>query len=142
MVSKNQITVSGHFKNLAKIGDFIERAARQAGLDDQAAYAVQMAVDEACSNIIEHGYGGEGRGSIQLVCQIQKDGLQVMIRDQARPFDPSQVPQLDTEAPLSERKPRGMGLFFIRQLVDTAKFEFDPPHGNRLTLFKRREQPS
>lgn len=142
MVSKNQITVSGHFKNLAKIADFIEQAARQAGLDDQAAYAVQMAVDEACSNIIEHGYGGEGRGSIRLACQIQKDGLQIRIHDQARPFDPSQVPPLDTDAPLSERKPRGMGLFFIRQLVDQVEFEFDPPHGNRLTLFKRRERSS
>lgn len=142
MVSKNQITVSGHFKNLAKIGDFIEQAARQAGLDDQAVYAIQMAVDEACSNIIEHGYGGEGRGSIRLTCQIQKDGLQVMIRDQARPFDPSQVPRLDTGAPLSKRQPRGMGLFFIRRLVDTVEFKFDPPHGNRLTLFKRREQSS
>ncbi|HEX9922273.1 MAG TPA: ATP-binding protein [Anaerolineae bacterium] len=142
MVSKNQITVSGHFKNLAKIGAFIERAARQAGLDDQAVYAVQMAVDEACSNIIEHGYGGEGRGSIRLTCQIQKDGLQVMIHDQARPFDPSQVPRLDIGAPLSKRQPRGMGLFFIRRLVDTVEFEFDPTHGNRLTLFKRREQAS
>ena len=142
MVSKNQITVSGHYKNLAKISAFIEQAARQAGLDEQAVYAVQMAVDEACSNIIEHGYGGEGRGSIRLACQIQKDGLQVMIRDQARPFDPSQVPKLDTDASLSKRKPRGMGLFFIRKLVDKAEFEMDTPNGNRLILFKRREQSS
>ncbi len=137
-VSKNQLTVSGHFENLAKIGDFISQAAAQAELDDRAAYAIQMAVDEACANIIEHAYGGEGRGQIQLTYRLQKDGLQVIIYDQGTPFDPSQVPELDTQTPLTERSSRGMGLFFIRKLVDSFEFKFGAPEGNRLILFKRR----
>ena len=140
MSSKNQLTVSGHFENLARISHFIGQAGLQAGLDDRAVYAIQMAVDEACCNIIEHGYGGQGRGSIHLACNIRKDGLQVIIQDQGKSFDLSEFPELDTEAPLTERRSRGMGVFFIHSLVDSVEFQSGTPQGNRLTLFKRREQ--
>ncbi|MEW5957671.1 MAG: ATP-binding protein [Chloroflexota bacterium] len=136
--NRDELTVRGYFKNLAKIADFIARAALAAGLDERAAYAVQMAVDEACTNIIEHSYGGEGRGRIRLCCQVQATGLEITIYDQGRPFEPDQIPQPDTAASLAERPLGGLGLFLMRKLVDTVDFEFNTPHGNRLILFKRR----
>lgn len=137
-ISEDQLTVSGHFENLAKISDFIGHAAAQTGLDEKATYAIQLAVDEACANIIEHGYEGEGRGQIHLTYRIKEDGLQVVIYDQGKPFDPSQVPEPDIHAPLSERAPRGLGLFFIRNMVDSFEFKFGTHKGNQLILFKRR----
>lgn len=139
MASKNELTVVGNFENLARISHFIEQAAAGAGLDERSVYAMQMAVDEACTNIIEHAYGGEGQGDLRLICTAKKDGLQVVIYDQGTPFDPAQVPELDTEAPLHERQAGGMGLFFIRKLVDQVEFKFGTPQGNQLILFKRRE---
>ncbi|NJN96493.1 MAG: ATP-binding protein [Anaerolineales bacterium] len=139
MPSKNELTVAGSFENLAKISDFVEQAAQQAGLDERSVYAIQMAVDEACTNIIEHAYGGEGKGRIRLTCSVQRDGLQIEIYDQGVAFDPDEVPELNTQAPAGERQPGGMGLFFIRKLVDRAEFTFGTRQGNRLTLFKRRE---
>lgn len=138
----NQLTVEGYFKNLAGIDDFVSEAAKQAGLADRAVYAVKMAVDEACTNIIEHAYGGEGRGQIRLVYHIQGDGLKIVIYDQGEPFAPTHVPELDIEAPLEARQSGGMGIFFIRRLMDQVEFTFGTPEGNRLTLFKRRESIS
>jgi anti-sigma regulatory factor (Ser/Thr protein kinase) len=140
MPSKNKLTVAGYYENLAKIGDFIEQAAKRARLDDRGVYAIHMAVDEACTNIIEHAYGGEGKGEIRLTCDIQKDGVQVVICDQGAPFDPAQVPEFNPQTPLDERKLGGMGLFFIYSLVDRVEFKFNTPQGNQLILFKRREQ--
>ncbi len=134
-----QLTVEGYFKNLACIGEFVSEAARQAGLADRAVYAVRMAVDEACTNIIEHAYRGEGRGQIRLIYQIQADGLSIVIYDQGEPFSPTSVPELDIQAPLEARQSGGMGLFFIRSLMDQVEFTFGTPEGNRLTMFKRRE---
>jgi anti-sigma regulatory factor (Ser/Thr protein kinase) len=142
MPSKNELTVPGNFENLARISRFIEEAAIQAKLDDRGIYAIQMAVDEACTNIIEHAYGGEGRGDLRLACTVKKDGLQVVIYDQGSPFDPAQVPALNTEAPLHERPSGGVGLFFIRKLVDRVEFKFGTPQGNQLILFKHREASS
>lgn len=139
MASKHELTVAGYFENLARVSDFIGQAALQARLDDRSVYAIQMAVDEACTNIIEHAYGGEGKGQIRLTCAVKKDGLHVVIYDQGTRFDPAQAPELDTQAPLEKRQLGGMGLFFIRNLVDQAEFKFDTPQGNQLILFKRRE---
>jgi serine/threonine-protein kinase RsbW len=142
MITTQMLTVSGRFKNLARIADFISDIAGQAGLNDKATYAMQMAVDEACTNIIEHAYGGEGKGQIQIRCHIQTDGLQVTIFDWGTPFDPAQVPELDPTTPLADRKIRGMGLFFIYNLVDAVEFKFNTAEGNQLILFKRREESS
>ena len=135
----SQLTVAGYFKNLSQVSEFIRQAAARAGLDERSTYAVTMAVDEACTNIIQHAYGGEGRGQIRLLCETRTDGLQVTIFDQGTPFEPSQVPELDPQAPLQQRQPGGMGMFFIRELVDSVEFKFGTPQGNRLTLIKRRE---
>jgi serine/threonine-protein kinase RsbW len=138
MSSKHKLTVTGDFNNLARIADFINEIAVQAGLDDKACYAVQMAVDEACTNVIEHAYGGEGKGKIQLDCQIQAEGLQVTIIDRGAPFDPEQIPPLNTKAPITERSRRGMGVFFIHKLMDRVEYKFNTSQGNQLILFKRR----
>jgi len=140
--SSNQLTIGGYFKNLIEISNFVGQAAVQAGLDERGVYAVKMAVDEACTNIIKHAYGGEGRGQIRLTCKVQIDGLQVTIYDQGKPFSPSQIPQLDTQAPLEARQSGGMGMYFIRTLMDDVEFEFGTPRGNQLKLFKRREPTS
>jgi len=60
----------GKYSNLEKISDFVAKNAQSAGLNEQDVYSVQLAVDEACANIIEHGYEGENKGDIECVCEI------------------------------------------------------------------------
>jgi serine/threonine-protein kinase RsbW len=134
-------TFPGRFDSLAAIGEFVASAAEAAGLDACAIYAVQLAVDEACSNIIEHAYGAEEQGDIECTYHIQSDGLTVVLRDYGRPFNPADVPDPDTKACLEDRPTGGLGLYFIRQLMDQVHFEFAPDSGNVLTMIKRR-QPS
>lgn len=136
------MTFPGHFDSLARIGKFVARAAAAAGFGATAAYAVEMAVDEACTNIIEHAYGGEGRGDIECSCRVNRHGLTVTLRDYGRPFDPSRVPEPDINASLEERKEGGLGLYLIRKLVDEVHFEFTPDSGNILTMVKRKETTS
>ena len=134
-------TFPARFDSLAAIGEFVTHAAEAAGLDARAVYAVQLAVDEACSNIIKHAYGGEGRGDIECTCIINENGLAVILRDHGRPFDPTSVPEPDLYASIEDRKVRGLGLYFIRQLMDQVRFEFTADSGNVLTMVKRKEAP-
>ena len=80
------------FENLDHVREFVGAAARKCGLDAPAIYAVQLAVDEAFSNIIEHAYGGECLDQIECECQIASPGLTVTLRDCGSPFDPGAVP--------------------------------------------------
>jgi serine/threonine-protein kinase RsbW len=128
----------GRYESLAQICAFISGMAEKAGLSDSATYAVQLAVDEACSNIVEHAYGKEGIGDIQCTCEVDDGNLKIVLQDQGRPFDPNVVPEPARNAPLDEVKPGGAGLFLMRKLMDEVHFEFTLDRGNILTMIKRK----
>lgn len=131
-------TFPGYFSSLASIAAFIEKEAEAAGLTDQDVYSVQLAVDEACSNIIEHSYGGEGIGDIQCTCERRPDGLQIILVDHGKRFDPDAIPGPDVGAPLEELGSRGAGVFLMKKLMDLVKFEFDEEQGTTLTMLKKK----
>jgi len=139
MDTEQTLTFPGRFDSLAAISEFVARAAEAAGLDARAVYQVELAVDEACSNIVEHAYGGEGHGDIEVTCRINSDGLTVTLRDYGRPFDPTGVALPDLHASLEDRDLGGLGLYFMRQLMDEVHFEFTPDSGNLLTMVKRKQ---
>lgn len=136
MSTPYRLTVGADAANLAAIADFIQTVTTEAGFGPKAAYGIEMAVDEACSNIIEHAYGEALAGNITLECHLQPDGLRLEIFDQGRTFDPAAVTPFDPTAPLEARGRRGMGLFFIYKLMDRVQYRFDTPRGNQLILFK------
>ncbi len=131
-------TYSGRFENLAKISEFVAQSAEEAGFDRAGIYAVKLAVDEACTNIIEHGYGGEGRGEIQCTCDIAGDELSITLRDWGKAFAPDSVPVPDFDVPIEELRCRGAGLFFIRKMMDEVHFDFQTGDGNVLVMVKRK----
>ena len=130
---------TGGFPSLAEIARFVAQATKSAGLGDRAAYAVQVAVDEACSNIIQHAYGGEGIGPIDCSCEVTHDSLIITLRDEGRPFDPSLVSDPELGVELEKRALGGLGVYLIRQLMDAVDHRYEPGIGNVLTLVKSRE---
>lgn len=131
-------TFAGQYTSLEAISDFIAQAAQDAGFDSKGIYAIKLAVDEACSNIIEHGYGEKEGGKIRCSYQILKDGLKIIIQDWSEPFKPEDVPDPNFDVALCDLKPRGAGLYFMRNLMDEVKFDFDSGDGNLLTMTKRK----
>jgi serine/threonine-protein kinase RsbW len=135
---KETRTYPGKFESLPKIRNFVVHAAKKAGFGEADIYAVELAVDEACSNIIEHAYGGEGIGEIKCTYWITDKDLKIVIHDRGRPFEPESIPDPDFSVPLDQLKSGGAGLFLMRKMMDDVRFEFTPNQGNRLTLIKNR----
>lgn len=131
-------TFRGVFKNLAGIAAFVREAALAAGLDHEEIYQVETAVDEACSNIIEHAYGGEGKGDIICSCEPEPGCLTITIKDTGISFDPSGIPAPDMHCCLEDRHSHGLGLYFINQLMDEIHFDFSNPGMNVLVMIKRK----
>ncbi|MBN1304064.1 MAG: ATP-binding protein [Anaerolineales bacterium] len=130
---------SARFVNLDSIRDFVGQAAVDAGLDERQVYAVQLSTDEACTNVIEHAYGGECDDPIEVTCNVHYGGLTVIIRDHGRVFDPGSVPEPDLKAGLAERGIGGLGVYLIRKMMDKIEFESSPQNGNVLTMVKYRQ---
>jgi len=137
MTRKFKLRVTSEMKNLAAISDLIAAFAQELSLDTDDAFAVQMAVDEACANVIEHAYDGRPDGMVTLACWLANDEVHVVIRDQGRPFDPHAVPRPDMAAPLESRQEGALGLYLMERLMDVVQFEFDPAKGNKLTMKKK-----
>ena len=131
-------TFAGRYESLAKIGKLVAGVAKEAGFDSAHVYEIQLAVDEACTNIIEHGYGGEGKGEIYCNCEKLPDGIRVTLHDWAAPFNPDSVPPPNFDVPLEELKSRGAGLHLMKKLMDEVTFKFDTPEGNVCVLVKRK----
>jgi len=130
----------GNYKNLETISEFVIGQAEQADFSPSAVYAIQTAVDEACANIIDHAYGGENLGEIAIQIEKIKKGLRIILWDQGEPFNPDDVPEPDITSPLEIRKERGLGIFFMRKLMDEVTFSFSESKGNKLTLIKYGEE--
>ena len=130
--------VPAEYKYLAQISKFVGQAAKEADLDKASIYAVQLAVDEACSNIMEHAYSGKGKGEILCSCEIIDNGLKVTLHDHGKPINPNEVPVFDSQTPLNEIEPGGAGIYLMNQLMDQVHYESDPKLGNRMELVKHK----
>jgi serine/threonine-protein kinase RsbW len=138
----HEIRVSSNSVNLARIAEFVGELARSVGMDDSAVFDIQMAVDEACANSMTHAYAGVEDGEIRVCCQADERDFVVSITDQGRPFDPSSVPEPDLSVPLVDRQIGGLGLFFMRQLMDHIEFSSGRLSGNRVVMRKHRGESS
>jgi serine/threonine-protein kinase RsbW len=134
------LSVEADLENLHEVRDYVDRAGERFGVDSAVLADLRLAVDEAVTNIILHGYNGRA-GQVELHLERDGDAVIIRIRDQAESFDASHVntPQLDTS--LADRPFGGMGLFLIKKLTDEAEFLSLPGGGNELKLVKRRAIP-
>jgi serine/threonine-protein kinase RsbW len=129
---------SADFNNLDAIRNFVGEAAEQADFSPKEVYAVQLAVDEACSNIIEHAYDGIPDGEIEISYQVGAGQITVVIHDHGKEFDISKVRKPNLSRDLGEREIGGLGVYLIHKLMDEVHFESSSKHGNTLTLIKRK----
>lgn len=100
-------------------------------------FKVQLAVDEACTNIIRHAYSSEGKGMITIRCGLPDSGNKfvVNIKDRGKPFDPNSVPIPNAKPLLIKGKENGLGIFLMKKSVDNIKYTYDRKY-NKLTMVK------
>jgi len=133
------IQFTAKFDHLDEIREFVGDIARANGFNDKAVYNIQLATDEAASNIIEHAYEGVTNGLLELSCGISGGAIKIILVDHGEAFDPSEIPMPDLKADLSDRKIGGLGIFLMRKLMDEVHYESHPEkNSNTLTMIKRK----
>ena len=132
------VQFSAKFEFLDEIREFVGDIARAGGFSDKDVYNIQLAADEAASNIIEHAYEGVSNGMLELSCGVKGNVITIILVDHGESFDPSEIPLPDLKADLSERKIGGLGIFLMRKLMDEVHYETRPNKSNVLTMIKRK----
>jgi serine/threonine-protein kinase RsbW len=132
------VRYAAKFEYLDEIREFVGDIARAGGFSDKDVYNIQLATDEAASNIIEHAYEKTSDGILELSCGMQDNAIKIILIDRGESFDPSEVPLPDLKADLSDRKIGGLGIFLMRKLMDEVQYEPKPDKSNVLTMIKRK----
>ena len=132
------VQFAAKFEYLDEIREFVGAVAREGGFSDKDVYNIQLATDEAASNIIEHAYEKISNGILELSCGVQNDQITIVLTDRGESFDPSEIPLPDLKADLSARKIGGLGIFLMRKLMDEVHYEAKADKSNVLTMTKRK----
>ena len=135
MLRRYQITFAAELESLQKFRDFITECCAQHDIPRDIVLDLKLAVDEACTNVIEHGYKGMDPGSIILSFRIELDRILVQITDFGHIFEPASAPKPDVEAALEDREIGGLGLYLIYQTMDNIDYQ-SSEDGNTLTFTK------
>lgn len=132
------VQFAAKFEFLDEIREFVGAIARENGFEDKDVYNIQLAADEAASNIIEHAYEGVSDGVLEISCNAKGNTITLVLVDHGESFDPSDVPAPDLTADLSERKIGGLGIYLMRKLMDEVHYQSNPDKSNTLTMIKRK----
>ncbi|MFN2384678.1 MAG: ATP-binding protein [Thermoanaerobaculia bacterium] len=135
---EGEIRCEARLENLEYFRAFVEQACRKSGGDPDACFALKLAVDEACTNIVLHGFRGVPPGEIALAFQDEGERLVVTITDGAAPFAPEKIPAPDRAPGWEERAHSGLGWHLIQRTMDSVEYRPDAEKGNRLVLAKRK----
>lgn len=130
----SSITVKASLENLERINSFILLWTKKIGLSPGSENQLLLAVEEACVNVAKYAYP-EFTGPVTIDCRLDGGRLILQIRDEGVPFNPLKTPEPDLALSLEEREVGGLGIFFIRRLVDKVEYRREGKF-NVLTLSK------
>lgn len=124
--------------NLGALLGFIEEACSEAKLEEEICFAMRLAGEEACCNIVNHAYEGMEPGPVSLEFRTEGDLAVLVIEDRAPLFAPGDAPAPDLSSDWENRRMGGLGWHLIGEMMDEVRHEPVEGGGNRLTLAKRR----
>lgn len=134
---KFTLQVPSSTENLALIREFVSSAATQAGFDEKEVAKLELAVDEACANVIEHAYGQDASKEVIVRARLDDQEFSIDIEDTGKGFDPADINQEELEQLISKRKTGGLGMRLMKTLMDEVRYEIGPGKKNALHMSKR-----
>lgn len=133
---RDRIIISNDTRFLSLMRDFTARMIRASEVSRVEESKIILAVDEAVTNIIEHGYESQKDGTIEMEIEADLERFKVTIRDSGKEFDPSSIKDPDMYDHVKKGKKKGLGIFLMRQIMDEVKYVFKEGVQNELILIK------
>ncbi len=137
MTARVSLTVKTQRSELETISNAVQTLGRQEEWSDALVFRVNLVLEELGVNIMDHGHD-DGVHDIEIALISEGNTVIIEVTDDGRPFNPStDAPPPDLDSPLEDRRVGGLGLHFVRSIVDELRYHRE--HGkNHLTLITRR----
>lgn len=110
--------------------------AKKIGFAGDDLYKIDLAVEEAVSNVIQHAFSADERNTFDVICESTPLGIKINIKEQGMPFDPAQVPQFDPLSVRTGEPAKGLGIYLMKDAMDEVSFHNLGPEGKETHLIK------
>ena len=127
------LTIPSDLRMLSVARAFIEAICQTEDMDRNTIHNIVLAMGEAVTNIIRHGHRENPEASVQISCRIDRDLVEILLLDEADPFDLAAVPYKDP----GELRVGGRGVYLMRALMDELSCQPLGARGNALRMVKR-----
>ena len=129
------LVLSNDIQQVPRLNDFVQEVCADVHAPAPLAMQLQLAVEEAVVNVINYAYPPDTTGDVNIETIASDTQIQFIISDSGTPFDPTLQPDADTSLSAQQRPIGGLGIFLVRQIMDTVAYRHDGTH-NILTLTK------
>ncbi|HQA81362.1 MAG TPA: ATP-binding protein [Methanoregulaceae archaeon] len=140
METRFDLAIGSEVAMVRTVTQRLEEAMQLHGFSSEETLDTQLAVEEAITNVIVHGYGRPGE-TILVSSRIRNDRAEVCITDTAPRFDPLSVADPDTGEGIDDREIGGLGVFLIRRVMDEVSYRYEEGK-NILVLAKLKRSSS
>jgi serine/threonine-protein kinase RsbW len=114
----------------------VRETAKKYGFDGDDLYKIELALEEAVSNVTEHAFEAEEDSTFDIICKRIPAGIEIIIKEKGLPFDPGQMPQYNPDAGIEERSASGLGIYLLRESVDEVSYLNLGPEGKETHIKK------
>lgn len=136
------IRIPGDLAEISRLPGLVEDFGARSGIPPGMVAMLNLVLEELVANTVSYGYGEDGNAHPDRAIEIRlirQDNLVTLtVEDDAKPFDPTRLAAPDTEAALEDREPGGLGIHFVRTVMDTVEYS-RVAERNRLTMTKTIE---
>jgi serine/threonine-protein kinase RsbW len=122
--------------NLELIRNFVAGIAQKVGFNEEESNKIELAVDEACTNVIEHAYQHDESRDIDIAIKIDYNKLTVVVTDRGQSFEFEEVEMPDMKSYLAELRVGGLGIYLMKTLMDEVDYRSRPGVKNEVRMVK------
>ena len=135
-----KLTIESRTEQLIAVREFVSAAARDFGFRDEEISKIALAVDEACTNIIKHGYRFDSSKNLTITIKPGNGAFEVLITDTGTRFNPDELQTPDMKEYLAQYKKGGLGVYLMKTLMDKVEYHIRPGEMNEVRLVKYLER--
>lgn len=136
MTQEAFLTARNNLSELARLNDFLSRFWTDNRLPSDLALDTSLALEEVFANVVMHGYRDSAEHEILVRLAVEDGRVVLAVEDDGIPFNPVEVPPVDTSLPLEQRAVGGLGVHLVRSLM--GEVEYARQNGrNRLVMRKQ-----
>ena len=117
------LVLRNEIKEISKLALFIEELGDELDLSPELVFNLNLVLEEAVSNVILYAYPKEEHEIITLTAKMDGNQLIFILTDAGKEFDPTQIPDADITLSAEERSIGGLGIFLIRQIMNTVEYQ-------------------